>query len=211
MEQEKKDNNPLLMPGPQFNQDTSPGWFRQHAQKIVIGVVVALLAIGGYSMYKSYQQKRAALEPILQGIMQESPIASPADENLAAPNTLDQEKTLIAGQVKGTTGATTETAKKDASVTAKAVKGNGATHLARAALKEYLKDKPELQAKLLPEHKIYIEDYLRKHADAPKILHPGDEITFDNTLIDDAIAQAQTLNQNQINNLHQYVLSVPSL
>jgi hypothetical protein len=50
-----------------------------------------------------------------------------------------------------------------------AVAGEGSTHLARHALANYLEKNTD--SSLTGEHKVYIEDYLRKHV-AQKSVHP---------------------------------------
>ena len=198
------------MPGPQFGQEMGEkSWFRNNAQKIVLSLIVVLLAIGGFYFYKNYQERKALLKPALEEMQslnatpspQESPIASAANE---------QPQSSVLG-VQQSKMAAPETRKENSNIIARAAKGNGATHLARQSLKEYLKDKSDLAGQLKAEQKIYIEDYLQKHVPRSKTLKVGDEITFSDSLIQDAISQAQKLTDKQINNLHKYVLLAPSL
>ena len=100
---------------------------------------------------------------------------------------------------------------KTPSFTVSPAKGNGVTHLARQALKEYLKDNPELAKELTAEHKIYIEDYLRKKVQTNKQVTVGMSMEFQKSLIQEAIAKSKTLNENQLKNLHKYAVRVPSL
>ena len=86
--------------------------------------------------------------------------------------------------------------------------GEGITHLARKALKEYLKEKRG--PNLTPEHKIFIEDYLQKKT-GDYWLKVGQKLTFSEELIKEAIEKAQTLTQDQLQNLSQYVQLVPGL
>ena len=86
--------------------------------------------------------------------------------------------------------------------------GEGITHLARKALKEYLKEKGG--PNLTPEHKLYIEDYLQKKT-GDYWLQVGQKLTFSEELIKEAIEKAQTLTQEQLQNLTQYVKLVPEL
>jgi len=86
--------------------------------------------------------------------------------------------------------------------------GEGITHLARKALREYLEDKggPDLT----PEQKIYIEDYLQNRiGDRP--LELGEKISFSENLITEAIDRAQQLTPEQLENLQQYSALVPLL
>ena len=87
--------------------------------------------------------------------------------------------------------------------------GEGITHLARKALKEYLQEKGE-GLNLTPEHKIYIEDYLQKKT-GDYWLEVGQKLTFSEELIKEAIEKAQTLTEEQLQNLSQYAKLVPEL
>lgn len=221
---------PLFMPGPQFEEgNPEQSWFRRHSQKIVITLIVALLVVGGYYFFKSYQQRKAVLGPALQELTQTSPSptglaeASPGATPTASPTVkgeafptitppaTPQEETGILGGPAKSTYAIPEVRKQDGQLVARAAKGNGATHLARHALKEYLQNKKELQDNLKAEHKIYIEDYLQKHTTHPKVLKIGDEISFSDGLINEAVEKAQKLTDKQIQNLSKYVPLVPSL
>ncbi|MEK9181094.1 MAG: hypothetical protein AAB871_02575, partial [Patescibacteria group bacterium] len=62
-----------------------------------------------------------------------------------------------------------------------------------------------------PEHKVYIEDYLRKKISDKKSLHTGDQVTFTESEIQSAVTAAQNLNERQLSNLHQYTLRVANL
>lgn len=87
--------------------------------------------------------------------------------------------------------------------------GEGITHLARRALKEYLKEKGE-GLNLTKEHKIYIEDYLQNKT-GDYGLKVGQKITFSEGIIKEAIEQAQKLTSEQLQNLTQYSQLVSDL
>lgn len=80
--------------------------------------------------------------------------------------------------------------------------GEGITHLARKAVREYLKDKGE-GLNLTKEHKIYIEDYLQKKT-GDYYLQIGQKLSFEEKLIKEAIDKAVTLTPEQLQNLTQY-------
>ena len=82
------------------------------------------------------------------------------------------------------------------------------THLARRALSNYLEKNSD--SELTVEHKIYIEDYLRKHV-AKKGIHVGTTAEFSKSLVAEAITKSKTLNEKQLQNLHKYALRTPSL
>lgn len=189
------------MPGPQFNNgQASNSWFSRHSRKIAFAVIIALLLIGANYFYQSYQARTTLLKPTLDQLTTYSP--SPAAIATKTTN----------NSVKSATSIVPVAEKSNDKIIVTAAKSNGQTHLARQALKEYLKDKPDLAQKLGAEQRIYIEDYLRKHlTDQPKSLHPGDQLSFSDNNIQNAIDAALALNDNQIKNLSQYVPLVPSL
>ncbi len=83
--------------------------------------------------------------------------------------------------------------------------GDSITTLARRALKQYLADNKGLN--LSAEKKIYIEDYMQKKT-GDYWLDLGQEITFSEKLIKEAINHTQQLTPQQLNNLHQYTVLV---
>lgn len=191
------------MPGPQFgNNENGSGWFSRHYRKIVFALILALLATGAGWFYQNYQARTALLKPAL-------------NEITALPSPFANVKTqqpVVNDKIRSAVSSAPLTERNNGKTIVTAAKGNGATHLARQALKEYLKDKPELAQKLGPEQRIFIEDYLRKNLEQPvKNLEIGDQITFSDNNIQAAIDKALALNDSQIKNLGQYVLLVPSL
>ncbi len=193
------------MPGPDFgNSQNNFEWLKRHWRKLIFAAVIALMALGANYFYQSYQARTALLKPVLDQITA-SPTATPTISKAAIVG--------VNEKVKGEAVSTPiPTATNNSQIVVTAAKGNGATHLARQALKEYLKDKPELAQKLGAEQRIYIEDYLRKHITGqPKTLNVGDQIAFSNNTIQDAINMALSLTDGQIKNLSQYVSLVPSL
>lgn len=202
------EGNRFTMPGARFNAGSSPNlsWLKKNAQKITIGIILLLVATGAVSFYKSYNERTALLKSAVEDIRADIKANSPTP---SAP-------ALATSQVKGAAQQATQTEptaiKTGNEITVSPAKGNGVTHLARQALKEYLKDKPELAKELTAEHKIYIEDYLRKNVEkAPEILQMNDTITFSQDLIQNAIDQAQKLTDSQLTNLEKYVPLAPSV
>ncbi|MDD2753027.1 MAG: hypothetical protein PHT44_00185 [Candidatus Portnoybacteria bacterium] len=188
------------MPGPQFGNGSNGDWLKRNSHRIAYALVALLLATGGFYFYRSYQDRTALLEPDLKGI-----VALPAPSS-SSPAQANTEK------AKGAPSPAPQAKQAGQDIVAIAAKGNGATHLARQALKEYLKDKPELAQKLKPEHRIFIEDYLQKHLpNKPKTLRIGQQLTFSADDFQAAIDKALALNDNQLKNLNKYVPLVPSL
>lgn len=87
--------------------------------------------------------------------------------------------------------------------------GEGITHLARKALRDYLKENGN-SWNLTPEHKIYIEDYLQNKI-GNFSLQLGQKLTFSEELIKEAIDSALQLTPQELANLTQYSQLVPEL
>jgi hypothetical protein len=87
--------------------------------------------------------------------------------------------------------------------------GEGITHLARRALKEYLQEKPQ-DFQVTPEHKVYIEDYIAKKLGGGW-LKLGEKLEISDNLIKEAIEKAGTLTPIQLENLTRYSQLVPAL
>lgn len=83
-----------------------------------------------------------------------------------------------------------------------AQKGDGLTHIARRAATRWLSEN-EAGYTVTNEHRIYIEDYVRKHMEKVPT-KVGAEKTISFTLIADAVKAAGELNAKQLNNLSQY-------
>lgn len=92
-------------------------------------------------------------------------------------------------------------------ITITAIKGDGLTHVARKALKEYLVSGSE---NLNSEQKIYIEDYLRKHS-TYKTVNPGEALAYSNDLVKTAIDKSKALTAAQLKNLEKYSKLVKNL
>jgi|GEM_PF-1338832 len=221
-------NEPFLMPGPQFNQSQKSSWLERHSQKLILGIIIVLIALGAFSFYESYQNRQELLKTALNGSpsLSSSPSPTPslkteievknspkitASEN-PKPKITERNPAVIASnpETKVSVSSLGEVKAENGQFIARAAKGNGTTHLARAALKEYAKDK-EIKKELSAEQKIFIEDYLRKNIEAPRPLLVGDEISFSEDLIKEAVQAAQALSPSQIQNLSQYVPLVPSI
>lgn len=87
--------------------------------------------------------------------------------------------------------------------------GDGITHLARKALKEYLSENPQ-DFEVTPEHKIYIEDYITKKMGGGW-LKLGEILEISGDLLQEAIDEAENLTPERLENLTQFSQLVPSL
>ena len=84
-----------------------------------------------------------------------------------------------------------------------ASKGEGITHLARRALEMYAEETSS-ESDLSKEQKIYAEDYIQNRVGDEKI-NTGHQETFSESLIKDAISNANNLSEESLKNLTKYV------
>jgi len=167
-------------------------WLQDNLRIIVSIIIVVAIAGGIYS----YSKRTEA--PVKEEMSQE--------ESIIAEEVNEDSSATEAEEVQ--VSSTPQSQETEGSFVISAAKGNGTTHLARKALADYLEKNPD--ESLTPEHKIYIEDYLRK-AIGPKSITIGMSVEFSKELIQDAIAKSKNLNENQLQNLHKYAVRVPSL
>jgi len=83
-----------------------------------------------------------------------------------------------------------------------AERGDGLTHLARKATTHYLEKNAD--SSLTAEHRVYIEDYLRKHAGHEGRIHVGTSVEFSKDLIGEAVDASKRLDERQLENLKRY-------
>ena len=202
--------------------DRAKRWLQDNLRIIVSIMIVAVIAGGIYSYSKRSNAPLATEEIASTETVnnEEEGAVKISDEQAQEEAAGKQEES--ATQKKETTKTETATAPKTAEVTSAAtsketgssfvetaVKGEGSTHLARRALANYLEKNPD--SALTKEHKIYIEDYLRKNAGARGAVHVGTQIEFSKDLIQKSIEQSKGLTESQLKNLQKYSACVSSL
>ena len=180
-------------------------WFQDNL-RIIISVIIVIFIAGGIYSYS----KRG-----------ESPIvtdnSSSIGENAANDQTATDNSKTATNQTATTENNTQKTAvsttatssETESSFIETAGKGDGSTILARRALANYLEKNPD--SALTKEHKIYIEDYLRKNIVQKGGVRVGTSLEFSKDLIQKAITQSKNLNARQLKNLQKYSARVPSL
>lgn len=174
-------------------------WLQDNLRIIISILIVVAIAGGIYSYSKRSQApstEQAGQEITRQGEVSEESVTS---KNEATPAEGKKGK-------QGVAAATSQETEKSFIETAG--KGDSMTRLARRALANYLEKNPD--STLTPEHKIYIEDYLRKNV-PPQRIFVGTSLEFSKDLIQKAIANSKNLNEKQLKNLHKYAVLVPSL
>ncbi len=167
-------------------------WLQENLRVIVSVFIVGAIALGIYS----YSQRT---ETVSIDEIDESEISETLDNTDATTpentNTAEETRKVLA-EIPAEMSLETED-----SFVETAVAGEGTTHLARRALANSLEKNPD--SSLTSEHKIYIEDYLRKHV-GQKQVHVGTSVEFSKSLINEAISQSKTLNSHQLDNLKKY-------
>lgn len=195
-------------------------WFRDNLRIIISVLIVAVIAGGIYSYSKrtetpvaeNQEEQSDTLEKIA-GAEDSSDQAASTQEK--APETTQesqgqaQKETPTKAEPKSNISSTATSQETDKSFIETAGRGDGSTKLARRALANYLEKNPD--SSLTPEHKIYIEDYLRKRVSKDGRMNIGTSVEFQKSLIQDAITKSKGLTEKQLQNLHKYAVRVPSL
>jgi len=202
--------------------DTVKKWIRDNLRVIISVVIVVVIAGGIYSYSKRSEAPREAAETqtgdLEQLIEEENSLESeeavaeksgeetaPSEEKTA--ETKGTEEKIETEEEQVTSVATSKETEKSFIETAQ--KGEGVTHLARRALSDYLEKNAD--SELTAEHKIYIEDYLRKKVSFNQRVFVGTTVEFSKDLVKEAITESKKLDAAQLENLHKYAVLVPSL
>ena len=191
-------------------------WVGENLRIIVSVLIVFLIASSIYSYSKRGEENnqvankdKSDIEDILSEIDSEKPAdtESAADteeqkpEESAQPQQQAEEPKAEEPQ-QNVAPKTSEAQETATAFVESAQKGDGTTHLARRALAHYLEKNPD--SSLTPEHKIYIEDYLRKNVSTKGHLAVGQSVEFSKDLIKQAIESSNNLNASQLKNLQKY-------
>lgn len=170
-------------------------WLQENLRVIVSVFIVGAIALGIYSY--SQRTETVSMDDLDTATLSEMEADVVATDGAAVSSTTKGSVAQAPAEVsRETEGAFIETA----------VAGNGSTHLARHALMNYLEKNPD--SSLSAEHKVYIEDYLRKNVGHQGGVHVGTSIEFSKDLINQAIGQSKNLNDRQLNNLKKYSVHV---
>jgi hypothetical protein len=188
------------------SQSTMKQWFQDNLRIITSIFVVVIIAVGIYS-YSNRAQNVDQKEQTQQSDI----LKDLANNGGAEEKTTPSDNSTNAKTNTGTTKTSSVTTSQETtqSFIETAGKGDGTTKLARKALADYLEKNPD--SSLTPEHKIYIEDYLRKNAGHKGRVSIGTSVEFSKSSISDAIAKSKNLSAGQLKNLHKYAVRVPSL
>jgi len=170
--------------------------------RIIVSIFIVILIAGGIYSYSNRTESPQISDNSGMITNEEENNSdekqAPTDENIASSNDLEEK-----------ISSTATSQETDNSFIETAVKGDSQTKLARKALADFLEKNPD--SALTAEHKIYIEDYLRKNSGHTGRVFVGTSIEFSKDLIKDAISKSKNLNENQLQNLHKYAVRVVSL
>jgi hypothetical protein len=216
---------------PEVQEDLGSGgkfknWLQDNIRIILSVLIVVAIAAGIYSYSKRAEtpigQEEIAMEEIEQ--MEEEDavtiIGEDADVDAEEMDAEDEEVVIIEEEEDIQTedvrvsedvseSQTSISEETDTAFIQTAVRGDSVTTLARKALRNYLEKSND--SSLTAEHKIYIEDYMRKQMNYSGGLQVDDKLTFSKTLIEEAIGQAKTLNDSQLENLKKYSARVSNI
>lgn len=183
---------------PMFEEDNSvnqaKAWIQENLRIIISVFIVAAIAFGIYSY--SQRSQIASDDNLLLD-------TNGTDTEAVAESADDAVTSSVTNGVKTDVIVTKELSREtETSFVEQAERGNGTTHLARRALAHSLEKNTD--SSLTAEHKIYIEDYLRKNVAHQGGVQPGTSIEFSKALISQAIEKSKTLNDKQLQNLKKY-------
>lgn len=174
--------------------DQAKAWIQENLRIIVSVFIVAAIALGIYS----YSQRAQISSDDNSNTLLETKGA----ENATNP-TGDKSQGTVKAEVKNGVVVTPELSREtETSFIEQAERGNGKTHLARRALANYLEKNAD--SSLTAEHKVYIEDYLRKNVSYQGAVTSKTSIEFSKDLIKQGIEKSKTLNERQLQNLKKY-------
>lgn len=173
--------------------DQAKAWIQENLRIIVSVFIVAAIALGIYS----YSQRSQNISDDTNTLLETKGTDNGANQSG------DQSQNAVKAEVKSGVVVTPELSREtETSFIEQAERGNGTTHLARRALAHYLEK--NVDSSLTAEHKVYIEDYLRKNVSFRGAVTSKTSVEFSKDLIKQGIEKSKTLNDRQLQNLKKY-------
>ncbi|MGK2849200.1 MAG: hypothetical protein ACSLEX_03980 [Minisyncoccota bacterium] len=173
-------------------------WIQENLRIIVSVFIVAAIAFGIYSYSQRTQRDVDEDTSTLLEVKGENSDSTPEETSSDMKSSITPQT-----EVKNAIVITEELSQEtEVSFIEKAERGNGSTHLARRALAHYLEKNAD--SSLTAEHKVYIEDYLRKNIDFQEKITTNTSLEFSKDLIKQGIEKSKTLNDRQLQNLKKY-------
>ncbi len=178
---------------------------KENFSLIVLPVIAIIVLATGIYLY-SKQKAQLSVQDIANVISQRE-ITSETEEKPAQEEVKTDEKVAVTETLKPEpTPNKTQTTTEETKYTYVAKKGEGTTHLARYAIKDYLLNDATgktIKNKLTPEHKVYAEDYIKDVVNKSS-LKVGEKIIFSQDLIQEAVNKSLNLSDKQLANLKQF-------
>jgi hypothetical protein len=184
--------------GGRINVEEVKRWFQDN-MRIIISVVIVVLIAGGIYSYSKRSEAPVVTTETVDQQQASSEVSGASDKSQTANVSSPKTQVSSAATSKETGSSFIETAGK----------GDGLTVLARRAAANYLEKNTD--SALTKEHKIYIEDFLRKNIGQKGGVHVGTSVEFSKDLIQKAITLSKQLNERQLKNLQKYSARVSSL
>jgi hypothetical protein len=178
-------------------------WFQENLRIIVSIFIVAAIALGIYS----YSQRAENLSDEDIASLLETKGDEATEDSAATP----ENGAAMTGEnpaSKGTVVTPELSQENEGSYVETAEAGDGRTHLARRALTHALENNSDWN--LSAEQKVYVEDYLQKHAGGNQMVTPGSKVEFSKEMMNQAIEQAKGLNEAQLARIKPYAQKVSS-
>lgn len=175
-------------------------WFQDNL-RIVISIAIVVVIAGGIYSY-SKRGEATLTEQSTETSTEESSVSTETDK----PTEVAKEETKTETKEVSVVATSQET---ETSFVETAGTGSSLTTLSRKAAADYLEKNQD--SSLTKEHKIYIEDYLRKNVSTKGGVKVGTSVEFSKELIQKAIEKSKTLNERQLKNLEKYSARVTSL
>ncbi|EKE25472.1 MAG: hypothetical protein ACD_5C00145G0003 [uncultured bacterium] len=175
-------------------------WFQDNL-RIVISIAIVVVIAGGIYSYSKRGEAPLA-EQLAEISIEESSTSKETDK----PANITEEVANTEAKEVSTVAKSQET---ETSFVETAEAGSNLTTLSRRAAADYLEKNQD--SSLTKEHKIYIEDYLRKNVSTKDGVKVGTSVEFSKELIQKAIEKSKTLNEKQLKNLEKYSARVTSL
>lgn len=198
-------------------QDTdSPvkAWLEDNL-RVLMSILIVVAIAGGIYSYSNRSQSptisdetQESQDSLLEKLATDQENVMTKEDSQGSQT--EEKKDSAASQDKQIVSTPADTSKEtENSFIESAQRGDGTTHLARRALANYLEKNPD--SALTVEHKIYIEDFLRKNVKHSGQVHVGTSVEFSKDMIRGAIEKSKQLNDKQLQNLKKYSARAPSL
>lgn len=175
-------------------------WFQDNL-RIIVSIIIVVAIAGGIYSYSNRGTSDTATDSSSDQAVQDQNATTDTSNTDAKPASTSTSTTKVS-----TASSSQET---ESSFVETAGKGDGLTTLARQATANYLEKNAD--SALTKEHKIYVEDYLRKNVAHSGGVHVGTSVEFSKDLIQKAISQSKNLNDKQLKNLQKYSARVSTL